>query len=302
MDERRIRIETPVGDHEVWTRKIGNHPTRKILLLHGGPGASHELFECFEDHLDPHEYEFYYYDQLGSYRSDQPDDPALWQIDRFVDEVEQVRTALGLNRSNFYLLGQSWGGLLAMEYALAHQQHLKALVISNMMSSCPAYNAYARDVLMPGMDPAVLTEIQGYEDREDYDNPRFTELLTEHHYVHHVMRAPSAQWPEAVVRGLQRINPNVYIPMQGPSELGLKGTLEDWDRSGDLAEIEVPTLTIGANHDTMDPAHLAWMAKQMPRGRNLTCPNGSHLAQYDDPEHYFTGLKRFINDVDQPSM
>ena len=148
-----------------------------MLLLHGGPAATHEYMEGFDSWLPGAGIEYYYYDQLGSAYSDQPDEPELWEIPRFVDEVEQVRKALGLDRSNFVLLGQSWGGILAMEYALAHPEALKAVVISNMMSSIPAYNEYAHKVLMPAMDPKALAEILEIEARKGYDEPRYEELL-----------------------------------------------------------------------------------------------------------------------------
>ena len=217
---------------------------------------------------------------------------------RFVEEVEQVRQALGLDRENFYLYGHSWGGILAIEYALKYQQHLKRLVISNMMASIPAYNEYAEKVLMPSMDPEVLAEIKGYEDAEDYENPRYMELLIEHHYVHHILRMPPEQWPDPVNRAFKHLNPNVYVPMQGPSELGASGKLVDWDRTADLGKIEVPTLVIGARYDSMDPEHMEWMAGAVADGRYLYCPNGSHLAQYDDQEVYFEGLIEFVRDVD----
>ena len=122
---RLIPIETPIGTFRVWTKRVGNNPTMKVLLLHGGPGATHEYLEAFDSYLPGAGIEYYYYDQLGSAFSDQPDKPALWELPRFVDEVEQVRQALGLDASNFYLYGQSWGGILAIEYALAHQENLK---------------------------------------------------------------------------------------------------------------------------------------------------------------------------------
>ena len=291
---RMVPISTPCGDFQVWTKRVGTNPDLKVLLLHGGPGASAELYECFDTWFPRAGIEFYYYDQLGSFRSDQPDDPSLWDLGRFVDEVEQVRRALGLGRDNFVLLGQSWGGILALEYAVRHREHLKGLVISNMMSSAPLYNAYAEDVLMPAMDPAVLAQIKQLEADGATDDPRFEQLLTEHHYVHHVCRLPLQLWPDPVRRGLAHINMSVYVPMQGPSELGLSGTLQDWDRSGDLPTIDVPTLVIGATHDTMDPAHMRWMSKQLPQGTYLHCPDGSHLAQFDDPGHYFPGLIDFL--------
>jgi proline iminopeptidase len=294
---RLIPIQTPAGKFHVWTKRHGNNPDLKLLWLHGGPGATHEGFEACDSFLPAAGIEYYYYDQLGSFYSDQPDDPDLWELDRFVDEVEQVRLALGLDRSNFVLAGVSWGGLLATEYALQHAEALKGLVISNMMSSCPAYNAYANEVLMPTMDQAVLAEIKDLEARGDTENPRYMELLIEHHYEHHVLRMPFAEWPEPVARMMNHINPAVYVPMQGPSELGMSGKLLDWNRTEDLARIEVPALVIGARHDTMDPAFMADMARRLPNGRYLHCPNGSHLAMYDDQETYFAGLIDFLLDV-----
>ncbi len=294
---RLIPITTPKGEFNVWTRKVGDNADIKVLLLHGGPGATHELYEIFEDHFPGAGLEFYYYDQLGSYFSDQPDEPSLWETERFVDEVEQVRQALGLGPDNFYLFGQSWGGILAMEYALAHQDKLKGLIISNMMASIPAYNEYAENVLMADMDPAVLAALKAFEAAEDYANPRYMELLIEHHYTDHVLRMPADQWPDAVNRTFAHLNPDVYIPMQGPSELGASGKLGDWDRTGDIARITVPTLVIGAAHDTMDPAHMAWMAEEIPNARFLLCPDGSHLSQWDDETVFFDGLIGFLTDV-----
>lgn len=295
---RMIPIETPKGTFHVWTRRVGNNPTIKVLLLHGGPGGSSDFMSVFDSYFPAAGIEYYHYDQLGSFMSDKPDEPELWDIDRFVDEVEQVRVALGLDASNFYLWGQSWGGMLGIEYALAHQDKLKALIISNMVSSIPEYNEYARTVLEPQMDPEVLAELKAFEAAEDYHNPRYMELLLEHHYRHHVVRIPLEEWPDAVHLGFAHMNTDVYIPMQGPSELGASGKLENWDRSGDLDRIRVPTLTIGATHDTMDPEHMEWMAGAVQHGRYHHCPNGSHAAQFDDAEIYFEGLIDFIQDVD----
>ena len=295
---RRIPITTPKGTFTVWTKRVGNNPTLKVLLLHGGPGATHEAFEAFDSYFPAAGIEYYYYDQLGSAYSDQPDEPELWEIPRFVDEVEQVRAALGLTKDNFVLYGQSWGGILAIEYALAHGENLRGLVISNMMSSIPAYNEYAKNVLMPEMDPVVLKEVLAIEAREEYDSPRYMELLIPSFYTEHFLRLPFAEWPDPMLRSLARINKAIYVPMQGPSEMGASGKLEKWDRSADLKTIPTPTLVIGAQHDTMDPKHMAWMATQFPRGRFLLCPNGGHAALYDDQQTYFTGLVAFLEDLD----
>jgi len=297
-----VPIQTPKGEFHVWTKRIGNNPSAKILLLHGGPGVTHEYLEACDSYFPAAGIEYHYYDQLGSAYSDQPDDPDLWELPRFVDEVEQVRRALGLDHDNFYLYGQSWGGILAIEYALAYQEHLKALVISNMMSSIPAYNAYAERVLMPAMDQDVLAEIKHLEAAKDTDNPRYMELLLPHHYVKHLLRMPLEAWPDPVKRALAHTNRAVYVPMQGPSELGASGKLATWDRTDDLPKISVPTLVIGARYDTNDPAFMETMADKFPRGTYLYCPNGSHLAMYDDQVTYFGGIVDFIGKLEQSAL
>jgi proline iminopeptidase len=295
---RMIPIQTPKGKFNVWTKRVGNNPRVKVLLLHGGPGATHEYFEALDSYFPAAGIEYYYYDQLGSAYSDQPDTTGLLEIPRFVEEVEQVRQALGLDSTNFFLLGQSWGGMLAMEYALKYQQHLKGLIISNMMASIPAYNEYANKVIMPAMDQAALAEIQQLEAAKKYTEPRYMELLMQHHYTQHILRMPAEQWPDPVNRTFKHLNPAVYIPMQGPSELGASGKLANWDRTADLAQITVPTLVIGAKYDTMDPAHMEWMSKQVKNGRYLFCPKGSHMAIYDDQKTYVEGVISFLSDVD----
>ena len=296
---RMIPVTTPRGTFKVWTKRVGNNPRIKVLLLHGGPASTHEYFEAFDSFLPAAGVEYYYYDQLGSYYSDQPDAPELWTVPRAVEEVKQVRQALGLDRQNFYLLGHSWGGILALEYALKYQQHLKGLVISNMMASIPAYNEYAARVLMPSMDQTALAEIKQLEAAGKYTDPRYMELLMRHHYVYHVLRMPADQWPDPVNRSFKHTNQNIYVPMQGPSELGASGTLLNWNRTADLGRVTVPTLIIGARHDTMDPSHMEMMSRAVKRGRYLFLPDGSHMAMYDDQQNYMTGLIDFLRDVDE---
>lgn len=299
---KMIPVNTPAGDFKVWTKRTGNNPDIKVLILHGGPGMTHELYECFDSYFPTANIEYYYYDQLGSHYSDQPDDGDLWETARFVEEVEQVRQALGLNQDNFYLYGHSWGGILAMEYALKYQQNLKGLIISNMMASCPEYGQYAKEVLAKRMPEEVVEEIYALEAKEAFDDPRYMELLLKHHYVQHVLRMPLEDWPDPVNRALNHVNPDVYVSMQGPSEFGIRGKLENWDRKADLPKISVPTLVIGAQYDTMDPEHMEWMAGEVQQGRYLHCPQGSHLAMYDDQEVYFDGVIQFVKDVNDGSF
>lgn len=294
---KMIPIETSKGKFSVWTKRFGRNPRIKLLFLHGGPGATHEYFECLESFLPAQGIEFIYYDQLGSAYSDQPADTDLWETGRFIEEVEQVRQALGLDRSNFYLLGHSWGGILATEYALKYQDRLKGLIISNMMSSCPEYDAYAANVLAKLMDPAALEEIRGLEEKGEFQNPRYMELLIPNYYMKHICRLET--WPDPVNRAFAHLNQEVYVTMQGPSEFGISGRLENWDRKAELKEITVPTLVIGARHDTMDPDHMKWMATEVQNGSYLFCPNGSHMCMYDDQDTYVNGLVSFLKAVDQ---
>jgi proline iminopeptidase len=294
---KMIPIKTPVGDFKVWTKRFGNNPRIKVLLLHGGPAATSEYMECFESFFPKEGFEFYEYDQLGSYRSDKPTDSSLWTTDRFVEEVEQVRQAIGADKNNFYLLGNSWGGILAMSYALKYQDNLKGLIIANMMASCPEYGRYADEVLAKQMDPKVLAEINALEAKNDFANPRYMELLLPNFYNQHLCRLP--EWPEPVNRSFSHTNQTIYVMMQGPSEFGIAGRLANWDVKDRLKEIKVPTLMIGAEHDTMDPKAMEEQSKLVQKGRYLYCPNGSHLAMWDDQQVFMTGVIKFIKDVDE---
>lgn len=296
-----ISIETPKGKFNVWTKRIGNNPKIKVLLLNGGPGCTHEYFECFENFFPAEGIEFIYYDQLACGNSDNPKDTSLYDLARYVEEVEQVRKALHLTKDNFYLLGHSWGGILALDYALKYQDNIKALIISDMMCSAPLYKKYADEVLSKTMDDSALKAIREIEAKGDYDNPKYMELLMPHFYGQHICRIPLNEWPEPMTRSFNKLNHELYITMQGPSEFGISGKLLHWDRSNDLNKITVPTLTIGAKYDTMDPEHMKWMSEQVQHGSYLFCPNGSHMCFYDDQQNYFKGLIAFIKKVNDKS-
>ena len=294
---RMIPIQTPVGQFKVWTKRFGNHPTVKVLLLHGGPAMTHEYMECFESFFPKEGFEFYEYDQLGSYYSDQPTDSSLWTTERFVEEVEQVRKALQLTKDNFYLLGNSWGGILSMEYALKYQQNLKGLIICNMMASAPEYGRYAEEVLAKQMDPNVLDTLRKIEAANDFSNPKYMELLMPNFYQKHLCRLP--ELPDPVSRSFKHANTTIYTMMQGPSEFGIRGRLAQWDIKSRLKEIVVPTLIVGARHDTMDPEHMKWMSTQVKNGSYLFCPDGSHLAMWDDQKVFMNGVIEWIKKIDR---
>ena len=297
---KMIPIQTPVGKFNVWTKRFGNNPRIKVLLLHGGPAMTHEYMECFESFFPKEGFEFYEYDQLGSYYSDQPKDSGLWTTERFVEEVEQVRKAIGADATNFYVLGNSWGGILGMEYALKYQDKMKALIVANMVASAPEYGKYAEEVLAPQMRPEVLAEVKAMEAKGDFANPRYMELLIPNFYKEHLCRLK--EWPDGFNRSMKHVNGEIYQMMQGPSEFGISGRLSKWDIKNRLKEIKVPVLMIGAKHDTMDPKAMEEQSKLVQKGRYLYCPDGSHLSMWDDQRVFMGGVIKFIRDVDEKNF
>jgi proline iminopeptidase len=281
------------GKFHVWTKRVGSGPI-KMLTLHGGPGCTHEYFECFEDFLPQHDIEFFYYDQLGSAYSDQPDDPMLWRIERFREEVEQVRKALRLE--NFYLYGHSWGWMLAIDYALKYQRHLKGLVISNMTASIQSYMTYI-NLLREALPAETLQTLKKYEAAQDYEAQEYQEAMLNEIYTKHICRINP--FPEPFARMLRHLSAKVYNAMQGPNEFVVTGTFRDWDRWADLKLIRVPTLLFVGRFDTMSVADIQKMGELIPRSRVVVCERGSHCSMYDDQETYFRELLSFIRDVEQ---
>lgn len=279
------------GKYKVWTKKIGSGRV-KVLLLHGGPGASHEYLEVFESFLPQAGIEMYYYDQLGCNNSDQPDDPSLWTLARYTEEVEEVRRALGLE--HFVLYGHSWGGILAIEYALNYQQHLRALVISNMTAGTQAYLKRTAAIKL-WLPPDKLARLRALEAKEDYDSPEYQKIMMEDLYPQ--MGCRIQPWPEPFSRTFRHANEKIYNYMQGKSEFLVTGNLKDWERWDRLHEINVKALTIGGQYDEMDPEDMKKMADLMPNARNAFCPNGSHLCMWDDQQEYFKHLLKFLRTV-----
>jgi len=211
--------------------------------------------------------------------------------------VEQVRKAIGADKNNFYVLGNSWGGILAMEYALKYQDNLKGLLVANMVASAPEYGKYADEVLAKQMKPEVLEEIRALEAKKDFNNPRYMELLIPNFYKEHLCRLK--EWPDGLNRASKHVNGEIYTLMQGPSEFGISGRLAKWDIKNRLHEIIIPTLMIGAKYDTMDPKAMEEQSKLVKNGHYLYCPNGSHLAMWDDQKVFMDGVIKFINNVNK---
>jgi proline iminopeptidase len=279
------------GKYKVWTKRMGSGPI-KVLLLHGGPGFTHQYLEAMESFLPEAGIEMYYYDQLECGNSDKPEDLSLWEIPRFVEEVEEVRLGLGLE--NFVLYGQSWGGMLSIEYALKYQHNLRALVISNMTAGMQSYLKRIAEVAKK-INHVSLAALHVLEAMEDYDSPEYQRIMMEELYPIAICRCKP--WPEPVTRAFRDANLTIYNYMQGKSEFVVTGTFKDWERWDDLHKITVKTLTLGAENDTMDPEDIRKMARLMPNATSAICPEGSHLAMWDDQAVYFEHLLGFLRTV-----
>lgn len=287
------------GKYNVWTKKVGDGKI-KVLLLHGGPGFSHDYFECFEDFLPKEGIEFYYYDQLGSGYSDLPTDTTLWNIPRFVEEVEQVRK--GLELDDFYLLGHSWGSMLAMEYLQKYQSHVKAAVLSNMTAGMKSYVAYTVQLKQQLFTPEELKTYDSLDQLKLYESPEYQGLLMNKLYTQVACRMPVEDWPEPLMRAFKKANHSIYIQMQGVDEFHVTGNFKDWEMWDRLPHIKVPTLVIGGMYDEMNPDDMKKEGKLIPSSRTYLCPNGSHLSMYDDQQHYFKNLIAFLKEVESNSF
>jgi proline iminopeptidase len=284
-------VPVVAGKYKVWTKKIGSGST-KVLLLHGGPGFSCEYLEALESFLPQAGIEMYYYDQLGCNNSDQPDDDSLWKLERYVEEVEEVRRGLGLEQ--FVLYGHSWGGILAIEYALKYQKHLRGLVISNMTAGMQSFLKHTESWKrqLPARSLARLRQLDA---TADYDSPDYEKIMMEDLYPKMVCRIKP--WPEPITRTLRHSNQKIYVQMQGKSEVLVTGNLKGWERWDRLHEIKVKALTIGSKYDEMDPEDMRKMATLMTNARSAYCPNGSHLCMWDDQAVYFNQLLAFLGTV-----
>jgi proline iminopeptidase len=277
------------GKYDVWVKEVGTGVV-PMLTLHGGPGFNHFYLECFEDFLPRAGIRYWYYDQLGCGFSDVPKDTSLWTLARYREEVEEVRKALGLER--FILYGHSWGGLLAMEYALQNPQHLSGLVISNMTASVTEYVKYA-ELLLSRVPAAPRAIIDRYRAARDYESPEYEKVLMAEIYSRHFCRLDP--WPEPVQRTMRTINAEIYNIMQGPDEFTIIGNLKPWDLWSRLHEIKVPTLLIVGRHDEMSPQQIGRMGSLIPNSRVIVCERGSHMAMYDDQRAYFEALLPFFH-------
>lgn len=289
-------IVTLDNGYHIWTNTQG-HGDIKLLCLHGGPGGNHEYWENFGEQLADLGVQVTMYDQLGSWYSDQPDysDPAIADkyltYDYYLEELEEVRTKLGLD--NFYLIGQSWGGALAMMYALKYGQHLKGLIVSSMVDNIDEYVTHINELREKTLTPEAVAYMKECEEKDDLDNARYQGYVDvlNREYV-------DRKQPEAIRHLISTMATPVYNAFQGNNEFVITGKLKLWDIRDQLSRITMPTLLTFGEHETMPLTAAKRMARDIPHARLETTPGGGHHHMIDNAPVYFAHLKKFLSDVE----
>ena len=286
----------PFRDYRTWYRIVGEAeaPGRlPLLCLHGGPGAPHDYLEPLELMAETGR-RVVFYDQIGCGNSDQPDDPSLWTIRTFVDELEAVRDALGLMR--VHVLGQSWGGMLALEYALTRPGGLASLILADTTASMPQWAAEGNR-LRAALPADVQAVLRQHEEAGTTDDPAYQEASMAF-YGRHVCRLDP--WPDYLLRAFGCLSHAVYGTMWGPSEFQPTGTLHDRDITERLSEIEVPTLIVSGRYDESTPAINENLQRGIGQSEWVVFEESSHMPHAEEPERYRAVLTTFLDRVEQP--
>ena len=282
------RVEVTGGS--VWTARLGPSEGTPVLLLHGGPGAASYYMIPLAERLAEHRPTIVY-DQLGCGRSDQPDDTSLWTVDRSVEEVDQVRAALGLERC--HLLGQSWGGWLSIEYMARGATGIERLVLASTSASIPEFMAGARGLIeqLPEPHRSVLIELG---DRGEYDHPDYLAAVDVFYHRHLCRMEP---WPEALVQSGEQMDGNqVYLTMNGPTEFDVIGLLREWDRTADLGRIRVPTLVTCGRYDEITPSCSETITRGIPDARMHVFEESAHCAHLEEADDYARIVEAFLSE------
>jgi proline-specific peptidase len=281
--------------YRIWYRIVGGgseHERVPLMILHGGPGVPHDYLENLAA-LASDERSVIFYDQLGCGRSDKPDDTSLWKVPRFVEELATVRRELSLKR--VHILGQSWGGMLAIEYALTQPAGLVSLLLANTTSSIPMWISEANR-LRADLPPEVNATLLSHEEAGTTDDPAYEDAMMVF-YARHVCRV--VPMPEHVQRSFDTLSQPVYNTMNGPSEFHVIGTIKDWDRTDRLSEIHVPTLILSGRYDEATPVINEVLHRGIAGSEWVLFENSSHLAHVEEPELYMQTVQAFLNSVER---
>jgi len=279
--------------YNVWYRAVGDREAPgkfPLLCLHGGPGASHDYLTPLEA-LVATGRRVIFYDQLGGGNSDHPHNPSLWTVPLFVEELGVVRQALGLER--VHILGQSWGGMLGMEYALTQPAGLASLIVADSPASMPQWVAEANR-LRADLPPNVQETLLKHEAAGTTDDPAYQEAMLVF-YRRHVCRLDP--WPDCFNRTFEKLSqyPEVYYTMNGPSEFHVIGVIKDWDIVDQLGEIQAPTLVISGLYDEATPAIAQTVHRGIPGSEWVVFENSSHTPHLEETERYLQVVASFLD-------
>jgi len=274
----------------VWYEVVGSGDATPLLVLHGGPGFTHEYMRSLEALAD--ERPVVFYDQLGCGRSDRPDDLSFWTTERHVEELALVRWALGLEK--VHILGQSWGGMLVTDYALTRPTGVESIVMASPCISIPRWVADAAR-LKAALSPELIATIDSHEARGFTTCPEYMAAMLVY-YKRHVCRLDP--WPVEVERAFHTYGPVVYETMWGPSEFTVSGNLSDYDRSGRLKEIELPVLFTCGRHDEATPESVGWYSSLLPGSRLVVFEESSHMSHLEERERYNDVIREFLREVE----
>jgi proline-specific peptidase len=286
----------PFRGYKVWYGISGDEEEKgklPLLCLHGGPGASHDYLTPLSA-LTNTGRRVIFYDQLGSGRSDHPDNPDLWTVELYVEEVGVVREALGLDR--IHLLGQSWGGQLAMEYTLTKPPGLESLILADSLADMSQWISEANR--LRAQLPLEIQEVmQKHESNGTTDDPAYEEAGMEF-YRRHMCRLEV--WPDIVVKTFENLAeyPQVYNTMWGPNEFNVTGTLKDWNIVDRLREIDIPTLVLSGRHDESTPAINETIHKGIKGSEWVIFENSAHMPHIEEPERYLSVLNDFLERIE----
>jgi proline-specific peptidase len=291
MTENEGYLKVPGG--RVWYRSVGDASGRTPLLcLHGGPGFTHYYLEALESLADRRRVIFY--DQLGCGNAERPDDVSLWTVDRFVEELAQVRAALGLD--DLHLFGSSWGGMLAMQYVLDRQPDLRSLILCGSPASMIRWVADCDELL--AAEPEETRQVIRQHEADGFTAcPEYQSAILGFYRAHVCRLNP---WPPGLERSFAEAGYQVYNTMNGPSEFTVTGTLKTWDIMDRLGEISVPTLLVGGRYDECTPGHLAEMASRIPGSQLEIIEDASHLCFAEQPEVFNGLVNAFLQGNDTP--
>ena len=297
VDERVAEGHVPFSIGRTWYRSVAAERDEgrvPLLCLHGGPGANWLHLKPYEALAD--ERQVVFYDQLGAGNSAvaEPHDPAMWTPELYVEEVDSVRTALGLDR--VHLLGHSWGGMLGMQYAAGRPEGLVSLIVESSPPSVPAWMPEVAR-LRSELPPEVEATLREHEEAGTTDSPEYEEAVMVF-YQRHLCRTDP--WPDWLVECFQALdaNPEVYHSMNGPSEFHVIGTIKDWDITDRLGQIDVPTLVFSGRYDEVTPVTTEAAHRAVPGSEYVVMEESSHMAQAEQPEETLELVRGFLSRVE----